>query len=362
MDARQAGQAARSWVEAEIAAGRWPGLRAAHLVGGITSMPPTEPFPAAKDVDLHLIFAEGSPALAGEGPLSGILEASFGGIAIEAGLKSVADYRSPEVVLANPEIAHHLTGDVVLYDPDGLLRDLQPPVRRGYPRRRWVRARLDHEQRGQAGALEMLRLARASWGASAEVNLLGYSTTFATAALQVAALDPPRMGSRSLLRLGESLAAHDRGDLYEEILAVLGVATADRATAERLLAEAIEAFDLATTIQRPTEAFGPFQHKLHRHLRPYFVDSCRSLLAEGFHREALGWVLPYHLATADVILTDGPAAARPVFAARQTALLRVLGLDTAEARASAAARATRTYDRIFVLAEEIIAAHPGVVD
>jgi hypothetical protein len=256
-------------------------------------------------------------------------------------------------VLANPEIAHHLTGDVVLYDPDGLLRDLQPPVRRGYPRRRWVRARLDHEQRGQAGALEMLRLARASWGASAEVNLLGYSTTFATAALQVAALDPPRMGSRSLLRLGESLAAHDRGDLYEEILAVLGVATADRATAERLLAEAIEAFDLATTIQRPTEAFGPFQHKLHRHLRPYFVDSCRSLLAEGFHGKpwAGSSVPPRHCRRHPDRRagggTPGLRAARPNSCA----------CSGSTRRRPAPPRRPRdpgpTY-RIFVLAEEII--------
>jgi DNA invertase Pin-like site-specific DNA recombinase len=43
----QAKQAARAWVEAHV--GQWPGLRAAHLVGGITTMPDDEPFPAEKD-------------------------------------------------------------------------------------------------------------------------------------------------------------------------------------------------------------------------------------------------------------------------------------------------------------------------
>src|SRR5215204_5479445 len=109
----------KRWVANNV--DRWPGLRAAHLVGGITAKPDDADFPVYKDVDMHLVFDEGSPALRHEGPYPHLLEVSYQGLAIESGLKSVDLYRSPETVLANPEIAYHLTVDSVLYDPSRLL-------------------------------------------------------------------------------------------------------------------------------------------------------------------------------------------------------------------------------------------------
>src|SRR5215212_7517491 len=103
VNVRQAKQIAKAWVEAN--AQMWPGLRAAHLVGGITALPDDAPFPTAKDVDLHLIVDEESPALQRKGPGPNILEVAYGGLSIEAGIKSAAGYASPEAVLANPEIA-----------------------------------------------------------------------------------------------------------------------------------------------------------------------------------------------------------------------------------------------------------------
>jgi hypothetical protein len=261
-------QIARTWVEANL--DRWPGLVAAHLVGGITTMPDDAPFPAHKDVDVHLIFAEGSDLPPSASRWMNILEVSYGGLSIEAGLKSVTDYRSAETVLANPEIAHHLTVDSVLYDPTCLLRGLQRAVRHEYPRRRWVLARVEHERRALAGALAMRPMAAEHFGTTGEINILGYSKTFLTAALCVATLNPPRMGGRVFLRLRRLMAEYDRLDLYEDVLAHLGVAHVGRARVEELLAEATEGFDLALAVKKGPS---PFDHKLQPHLRPYFVET-----------------------------------------------------------------------------------------
>lgn len=357
MNAGQAKRTAREWVEDNR--GRWPGLRAAHLVGGITTMPADAPFPITKDVDLHLIFDEGSPALQPMGPYPNILEVAYGGLAIEAGLKSIADYRSAEAVLANPEIAHHLTLDTLLDDPDGWLGDLQIVVRREYPRRKWALARLDYDRRGLAQAFAMRPMAAAGWGASGEVMVLGYTATRVTAALWVATLNPPKMGGRMLVRLCEILSRYDRRDLHEEMLALQGVRDATPERVAVLLAEAAESFDLALAVRRTPH---PFQHKLQAHLRPYFVDSSRGMLAEGYHREALAWITPFVLGTADVILVDGSDADKPKYAARQTALLRELGMDAAEVRAAKFETARELYDRMFALAEAIIAHHPDIID
>jgi hypothetical protein len=357
MDVAEVKRTVRSWIEENIE--RWPGLRGAHLVGGVTSMADDAPFPAHKDVDVHLIFDEGSALPTSASPWMNILEATYGGISIEAGVKPVGEYRSAEAVLANPEIAHHLTVGSVLYDPTGLLRELQGPVKRGYPLRRWVLARLDHERYGVAGALRLRPMAAAAYGASGEANILGYATTFVTATLWVATLNPPRMGGRVFLRMRELLAAYERLDLYEDVLAIVGIGRFGPERVEQLLTEAAEGFDLTLEVQRTP---GPFGHKLRSHLRPYFVETCRELLNEGNHREAMGWVLPYHLATCDAILLDGPAPERARFAARQDRLLEELGLDTAEARAVRFEQMERLYERVFALAEEIVARHPGIVD
>ncbi len=355
MNVRETKQMAQHWVE--LNHGQWPGLRAAHLVGGITTMADDAPFPGHKDVDMHLVFDDDSPILRADGPFPTIMEVEYQGLLIEAGLKPLGEYRSAEAVLANPEIAHHLTLDSVLYDPSDLLRELQEPVRRGFARRQWVLARVDHERNGLQGALDMLPMARSMGGAGGELNILGYSTTFIGAALAVAALKPPRIGSRHFLHVRESLANHDRLDLYDEILAILGLAGATPERAERFLHEATEAFDLAVEVRRAPH---PFQHKLHRHLRPYFVDACQSMLDEGHHREALGWITPYFIATSDVIAADGPADEQPRFARRYARFLADLGFDTAEKRAAKWERAHWMYQRCFALADDIIARHPAI--
>lgn len=357
MNAQQAKQTAKTWVETNLEG--WPGLCAAHLVGGITTMPDDAPFPLYKDVDLHLIFDVGSPALVPAGPFPTILEVPYDGISLEAGLKSVAEYGCAEAVLANPEIAHHLTLDSVLHDPDGLLHGLQDEVRREYPRRCWVAARIQHEREGLAGALALRTMAAARYGPSGEAQVLGYSTTYPTAVLCVAALDAPRIGGQALVRLRQDLAARDRPDLHEELLAALGMAEVGPDRVEQVIREGAEAFDLAVAVRRTPH---PFQHKLHAHLRPYFVETCRSMLAERCHREALAWATAFHCAATDVILVDGAEAEKPRFAERRARLLQELGMETAEARDAAFARATRVYDEIFALAEEIVAAHPGIVD
>src|SRR4051794_5902819 len=257
-------------------------------------MPDDAPFPDYKDVDVHLIFDTASPMLEHQGPFMNILEVPYNGINIEAGIKPVTDYASADAVLANPEIAHHLTLNSVIYDPGGWLQDLQELVRLDYPRRRWGQARIDFERRGLEEALATSEMAKGMYGAAGAVLLLGYTTTYVAATLCIARLRTPSIGGRTWVRMRENLADYDRLDLYDELLALLGVKDVDPIRAQQILNEGTEAFDRAVEIRRTPH---PFQHKLHRHLRSYFVDSCQSMIDEGYYREALGWTTPYVLSS-----------------------------------------------------------------
>jgi hypothetical protein len=355
-DAGTARAAARTWLETNQA--RWPELRAAHFVGGIASLSDAAPFPPEKDIDLHLVFAEGSPALVPQGPFPPIVEEIAGAWPLEAGLKSVADYRSPEIVLANPEIAHHLTVDSILFDPERLLADLQGPVRAGYPHRRWVEARLAHERRTYDGAVGMRPMVVAQYGVGTDVLLLGYMMVILTATFGVAALAPPRGGGGALAHLRTALAAHDRPDLYEALLTLLGLADATPEQTRAWLAVAANLFDRAVVVRRTPH---PFQHKLHAHLRPYLVDSSAAMIAAGDHREALGWITPILVSSADVLLADGTEEDRAV-AAQKREFLAFLGFGAADVAVERFARALRLYDEMFDLADAVAAANPAIVD
>jgi hypothetical protein len=355
MDTREAKRAARAWVESNH--GRWPGLRAAHLVGSITSLPDGAPFPPYRDVDVILVVDPDSPALAAGDPFSNNIEEGHVGLMIEAGIKSIDDYRSPEAVLANPEIAHHLTVESALHDPDGILAPLQRRVRAGYAQRRWVRARLDHERTGFARAFGMRAMAGAMLGASGEANILGYTSTFVASALAVATLRAPTTGSRMLPRARAILAQEGRPDLDAALLAAYGPARIDPSRVAQYLEEAIEAFDLAVPVRRTPVPFG---HKLHAHLRPYLVEACRSLLAGGQHREALHWLTPFYLASTDIILADGPEALRERFADRRAAFLADLDLDTEAVRTAHFEAVERVAAEVFALASRMIERDPAI--
>ncbi len=358
MDARRARQTAKEWIEDNRS--QWPGLRAAHLIGGITTMPDDAPFPAYKDVDIHLIFAPDSTILQPTGPFMNIIETVHAGMIIEAGIKSAREYASPEVVLANPEIAHHLTVNSALYDPDGMLAALYRPVTREYPRRRWVRERVAFERRGLEEVMGgLLPMARAMGGLSGGILVLGYSLTYLGAALPVAALRPPRIGSGMLVHLRNILTEHGRPDLYEESLAVLGVQDVTPERVEELLAEGAALFDRAVPIRRTPNSF---QHKLHAHMRPYFVESCRAMLDAGNHREALGWVMAYSLACYEVMLADGPEVERPTWAARQAALLAELGITSEADMEARVEQARGVQATCFAVADEIVLTHAGIVE
>lgn len=355
MKVKEAKQTVKEWVDANVQ--NWPGLRGAHLVGGITTMPGEALFPAHKDIDLHLIFEEGSPTLQPRGPFMEILEIPYKGLMLEGGLKSLQEYWSVEAVLANPEIVHHFTVDNLLYDPSGLLHHLQQQVKREFPRRRWVIARCEHERKGLKKMLDRVRLVSTLPGG--EMLLLGGSFTFISALLSIATLRSPTTGSRMTFRMHEILAEYKRLDLYEMILSVMGVENISPERASQLLQEGIEAFDLAVQIRRTPH---PVQHKLHSHLRPYFVNSCQRLLNEGYHREAVFWLILFYASAIGVIMVDGSEGEKPEFAERFSRFQKELGLETPAAVTARFEQAQRLHDQFFSLASDIIAQHPGIVD
>lgn len=346
---------ARDWIAANGDA--WPGFRAAHLVGGITAMEDNELFPVTKDIDMHLIFDDDSPMVQQQGPIPNIMEAQASGLAIEAGLKPVGEYASPEAILGNPELAFHFTVESSLYDPDGWLSGLSRAVIPRYADREWVDARMRHEMTGQQRAFGLRPLAQELLGPSGELSMLGYSSTFLAGAFSVAALRSPKMGGRVFVTIQQYLAALDRLDLHERLLAIFGLDRMSLPEAQALLDETGQLFDLALLRkQRPH----PFDHKLHAHLRPYLVDSCQRMIDEGFHRESAAWMLPFHLAATDILSLDGATMEQDWAAQRQARFLNERRFGAPQLRDARFGEMEQLSTEIFVLCWTMVERNPAI--
>lgn len=355
MNVQQVKQITREWLANNLA--EYPGLRGAHFVGSINSMLEEADFPSYKDVDFHLIFQPGSPTLENPGPFMNILETHYRGVILEGGYKPISDYQTPEAVLGNPEIAHHLTVDSVIYDPDGWLQNLQKSIRQGYARRHWVQARIEYECHMMERWREIRSHAQAMDPSGlTEFSLLGYHLTFLTALLCIATLQSP---SSALDRLRGILVEYNRRDLYDEAMAILGLQGCSVDQLKQMLEEGAEAFDLAVRVKKTSF---PFQHKLNAHQRGYFVDKCRSLMDAGMIEEAMAWALTFYGGSISVILVDGPEEIRPTYLNRKKRLVDMVNMATPESRDERFSRMLKLDEQFFKLAETMVQSNPSIVD
>ena len=354
MKVKQVKKTMRTWVTDN--AGHYPGLCAAHLNGSITTLDDEMPFPDDKDVDLLLIFEPGSPALAHDGPFSNNLEVLHKGLMVEGGFKPIADYRDAETVLANPEIAHHLTTDSILYDPAGTAEQPYNPKLKTAVQSAVAGCRRGWPMSGAAGngwrpfttpsPNQLFQPEQCLWA--------GPSLIFPHYCVWQRVQAP----TASYVKMREILAAYSRLDLYEAHLALFGLDRVTPVLTRHLFQEGCEAFDLAVQIRHTPHHF---QHKLLPHLRPYFVNKCQRLFDSEHPRAALSWVMPFYLSSCEVIMADGTAAQQEFYAERLDRLLALLGFDSMAAQQAKWAESRRLGEAFFSLADEIVATHPDIV-
>ncbi len=280
---------AKQWVD--VHGSQTPGFSGAHLAGGILSLPRQAPFPPYLDIDVRLLLAdppaEGTPEAEG-------WDLSYQGLILECGVAGVARYRSPEAILADPDLAGNLVVDGILADPLDLLRPLHERVARDYGRREWARTRCVPMKAAVDGMLEAVaRAAQPGYQATRSDEqplwLLPSTALALSGLLAVAHLERPTY-RRSLALLRRALASEGRPDLHEETLRLLGYDRLDRRQVETYLAACAAAFDLAVAVK---DRWVPFEFKLQAHVRPYIVDGAREMIDEGQHCEAMFWIASF---------------------------------------------------------------------
>ncbi len=274
VNAREARKAALAWVDET--ARTMPGYRASFLAGSITSLPDSAIVPPWMDTDIMVVVDGDAPAKAGKFRSSGAL--------LEGTFLSHASLADPEVVLGSYHTANALATGAIIGDPTGWLVAVQATVRREFPRRHRVEIRCAHARaRVEAGFAALAETGSLAERAQAWV----FPTGVLTHILLVAGLRNPTV-RRRYETVHELLGEHRRLDLHERLLEVLGCQAMDRVTVERHLETVTRLFDAAAPVQADSYRFSSDISEI---ARPISIDGSRDMIARGFHREAVFWLV-----------------------------------------------------------------------
>ena len=310
---RAAIAAAQAWVNDRLSAN--PDLVCAYLAGSLNRMDPDAPVPEASDVDIHMIQRRrGTWA-----PVEDI-----DGLLLQCTVQDI-DLSVPDAVLAHPFEARPLLFGAVLSDLRGTLASVRAAAVPEFSNPRWVKARCEG---AIASAHEWLGMIRPDdpTGGDGAVPLVAWAASSMAACLASARQLEPG-GRKCLLMARDVLRAAGRMDLYERLLALLGVAEFTQDQVLRYHAESLHLFDQALQVHR---TFVPGDNLL----RPFYRTNIRAgadeILKAGFHREAMWRIQRTYYTACKVLIADAPNGERPQYRAMLDALRSDLDLLTGE--------------------------------
>jgi hypothetical protein len=340
----QAKEAARQWVIEEAA--RKPGFCGAFFHGSANWLPDDAILPSTSDLDVMVVHADSNPP-----PKPG--KFIYRDIRLEVSFLPRDQLRSPDVILGNYHLAGSFHTASVIADPSGQLTEIQTAVANDYAKRRWVRARCEH-----AGehVRTHLRSLHASDPFHDQVTAWLFATGVTTHVLLVAGLKNPTV-RRRYLAARELLADYDQLDFYEILLDLLGCARISSARVEHHLTTLAGAFDAAAAVIA-TPFF--FAADISDVARPIAIDGSRELIARGFHREAVFWIVATAARCQKVLDHDAPPETRGRHRPGFRHLLADLGMTSFADLRRRNAQVKECLPQVWEIAEAIMTANPAI--
>ncbi|MDQ3327443.1 MAG: hypothetical protein M3506_02820 [Chloroflexota bacterium] len=341
---KDAREIARQWVTEE--AESLPHLHGAYFAGSTTWLPDHAVLPPTSDLDINLVLADSS-TLGKRGKFI------YKDVLMELTYLSVDQVRSPEIVLSDYHLAGGFRTHNIILDPTGQLTELQAKVASDFAQRRWVRQRC-----GQARDKILAQLASLNAAAPFHDQVIGwiFPTGVTTHILLAAGLKNPTVRNR-YYATQQLLAEYGHMDHYETLLTLLGCARMTPQQVEEHLAALTRAFDAATAVlSTPVD----FASDISEIARPIVIEGSRDLIARGYHREAVFWMLVTYSRCRKVLYNDGSPATIARFDPAFRRLLGDLGITSFSDLQQRGEQLQEVLPHVWNVAEAIIAANPEI--
>ena len=341
---------AKDWVEAEAL--NIPHFRGAFLIGSILWKDDDTLHPEISDVDVKILVDIDD--------LKQIIEQnliqhyqSYQGITLEIIFTPYKKYNNPEEILANFAHAAHFSVYNILSDPTGELSAIQKVVAAQYAQKKWVMKRIEGARAYTLNSLDYLRTGTIGdrWLEMAFALICGLAQIPIQAKLQ-----PPTVRKASII-FQKIMKNQGRQDIYEAILKLLGIQAMDRADAERYFEDLSNTFDYAIEIIRSpsmADLISPLA-------RPVVIDGSRELIDDGYHREALIWIVTMRTICQQIILQDAPEEEQQKYGVKHDDIMAELGFHSADDFQEREEVIKRLLEEVMQVADQIVETNPKII-
>ena len=339
----QAKDVAEHWVQSE--GSKMPGWRGAYLVGSITTLQDWAAVPETSDVDVMVVLEKASAQKLGK--------FNYRGLLLEVSYAQWDKIQSFETVLGDSQMAGAYRAAHILADPTGQLTRLQEEVASQFASRAWVRQRCLHARDKVLGCFHSLD---GSAPLHDQVTAWLFGTSLTTLILTVAGLQAPTV-RRRYVEVGELLAKHGRLDFYQELLQLLGCSGWSRGQTTRHLAAVAAVFDEAKSLPK-----GDFRYAadISDAARPVAIDGSRALIEQGFHREAVFWMVATFSRCCWIFHFNGSNVIGDRFLQSYQSMLGDLGINLFADLKARSSQVRKFLPRVTEVAEAIMAATPEI--
>jgi hypothetical protein len=155
----------------------------------------------------------------------------------------------------------------------------------------------------------------------------------------------------------ELLVEYGRLDFYESLLELLGCAHLSREIVEQHLAALAGVFDAAKAVIK-TPIF--FASDLTEAARPIAIEGSRELIEQGYHREAIFWIVATFSRCQKVLYHDAPVETQERFTPGYRHLLGDLGIASFVDLQQRSHQIKSFLPPLWEVAEAIMAANPDI--
>ena len=342
MIVKLAKEIARQWV---LEAGsKTPGFYGAFYHGSTNWLSEEADLPATSDLDIMVV-------LSGSVPSNKLGKFPYYGVLLEVSYLPIDQIPSAEQVLSNYHLAGSFHVPSIILDPSEKLTELQIAVSRDYARSPWVYKRCEHARNNVLNGIQRLNEAEAFHD---QVTACVFAAGVTTHILLVAGLKNPTV-RRRYVAVKELLAEYSFSDFYESLLELLGCTHMSRESVEGHLAALEEVFDITKAVIKTPYQFAA---DLSDRGRPVVIEGSREMIEQGYHREAIFWMVATYSRCMSVIHQDASLEVQQHCSHGYRHLLADLGIHSFTDLQQRGEQIRQLIPSVWEIAEAIMAANP----
>ncbi len=341
---KEAKAIAHQWVIETVSES--PDFYGAFYHGSINWLPDDAVISTTSDVDLMLVFD--NP------PSTKLGKFIYQDLMLEVSYLSRDHLQSAQHVLGQYHLAGSFWKPNIILDPSGQLTKLQAAISKVYTKRKWVYQRCEQ---AREKTLQGFRLNETDPFHDQVMSWI-FATGITTHILLVAGLKNPTV-RRRYVATQQLLAAYGYLAFYETLLEILGCAHMRRSQVAHHLTLLSEVFDTTKAVVK-TPLF--FASDISEPARPLAIDGSWELIENGYHREAIFWIVVTYTRCQNILYLDAPMTMQVQYRSGYDELLNDLGITSFTDLQQGYKRVKDSLPQVWKVAEAIIAANPQIED